>query len=403
MLEGKYILLGVSSSVACYKALELTRLLKKAGAEVRVTMTHNATKLITPLEFEALSGNPVYSDVFSRENPWEVEHIVAADWGDLYVLAPATANIIAKLAHGIADDAPTTLYLAFPGVCYVAPAMHTEMWNHPATQENIAILRRRGVRIIGPESGDLASGDTGMGRLSAPQTIFDQIKSFFSGSGSLSGKQVLITAGPTREPLDPIRFLSNRSSGKMGYALAEEAATRGAKVILVSGPTSLSAPRGAEIVNVTTAEEMMKACTRHTKSTDLFIFAAAVSDFRSEKTETSKIKKQKGNLALSLVQNPDIAKEIGKKARPDQILVGFAAETQNLREEALRKLNEKKLHLIVGNDVSQKNIGMGSDENEAVIISNRGTVKQLERMNKKSLAAHILDIVEQTFLREKEE
>jgi len=395
MLDGKYILLGVSSSIACYKSLELVRLFRKAGAEVRVTMTRNATKMITPLQFEALSENPVYVDVFSRNNPWEVEHVVAADWGDALVVAPATANVIAKMACGIGDDALTTLCLAFPGPVFVAPAMHTEMWRHPATRENTMRLKERGVRIIDPESGDLASGDRGVGRLASPETIFEAVRDYFLPHPVLAGKRVLVTAGPTREALDPVRFLSNRSSGKMGYALAEEAARRGARTILLSGPAALPDPAGVETIRVDTAEEMSRETGDRAGDTDIFIFAAAVSDYRPESASTGKIKKGEGEMTLRLVPNPDIARLTGENSRPDQILVGFAAETENLREAAAEKLRSKNLDLIIANDVSRRDVGMESEENQVMVMSRSGIIEETGILSKKALAERIWNIIEQ--------
>jgi len=393
MLEGKHILLGVSSSVACYKALELVRLFRKAGAEVRVCMTPNAAKLVSPLLFETLSGNPVYVDVFSRDMPWDVAHVSSAKWGDVFVVAPATANILGKLAQGIGDDALSTLYLAFPGVTFIAPAMHTEMWRHPATQENAVILKKRGARFIGPEQGELACGDTGLGRMSAPEAILEEVSRFFHSQRSLDGKKVLVTAGPTREQIDPIRYLSNRSSGKMGYALAEAAAARGAQVVLVSGPTALDVRSEVLLKNVTSADEMLKEVLSHWDKADIFIFAAAVSDFRPEKTAAGKIKKGSGELILKLALNPDIAAEIGSRARADQFLVGFAAETENLKKYALKKLKEKNLDLIIANDVSQKDTGMESDKNAVMIFSRKGLIEETGVLDKRILAEKIMDII----------
>jgi len=390
MLKGKHILLGVSSSAACYKALEVVRLFRKAGAEVRVTMTENAVKLVSPLLFEALSGNSAYVDVFSRVHPGEVEHIACADWADAFIIVPATANIIAKLAGGIADDAPTTLYIAFRGATFIAPAMRL----HPATSRNVEALQKRGIRFIGPEVGDLASGDKGIGRLVPPEQIFDTVKEFFASRLTLEGKRVLVTAGPTREAIDSVRFVSNRSSGKMGYALAEVAAERGADVVLVSGPSTLPAPAGVKIERVTSAQEMYDKVLTIADGTDIFIFTAAVSDYRPETVSAGKIKKGAGEITLKLVPTPDIAKEIGNRARPDQFLVGFAAETENLKEYAVRKLREKNLNLIIANDVSKEGLGIESDENAVSIISPDGVLEDTGRIPKKVLAARILNTVE---------
>jgi phosphopantothenoylcysteine decarboxylase / phosphopantothenate---cysteine ligase len=402
MIKGKKILLGVSSSIALYKAVELVRLFKKAGAEVRVIMTENATKIICPLQFEALSENPVFTDIFSSKKEWNVEHISAADWGDALIMAPSTANIIAKMANGIADDAPTTLYLAFEGPVFTAPAMHHQMWNHPATEKNIRVLENRGVRIIGPDSGRLASGDIGKGRLASPAEIFSTVESHFSKAKILKGLRILITAGPTREMIDPIRFLSNRSSGKMGYALADSAGKLGAEVILVSGPVSIASPPGVKTIKVISAIEMRDSVEKESESTDIFIFAAAVSDYRPEKISGSKIKKGSEKITLQLVSNPDIAYETGLKRKPGQFLAGFAAETENLEISAGKKLQSKNLDLIIANDVSAPETGMESDENAVTIITHVGIIDNTKIMSKIKLAERIIEIIYKEYKNKKE-
>ncbi|HOE63519.1 MAG TPA: bifunctional phosphopantothenoylcysteine decarboxylase/phosphopantothenate--cysteine ligase CoaBC [Candidatus Sumerlaeota bacterium] len=402
MIKGKKILLGVSSSVACYKAVELARLFCKAGCEVRVVMTPNAANLVQPLQFEAATRQPVYCDVFNRRAPWDVEHISLAHWGDIFVIAPATANIMAKMAGGIADDAPTTLYLAFAKPVFIAPAMHTEMWHHPATQSNLGILLKRGIHVIGPASGDLASGDKGLGRMAEPQKIFEFVVKFFKPSQSLGDKKVLITAGPTREMIDPIRFISNRSSGKMGYALAEEAAQRGADVTLISGHTNLPAPANVKIIRITSAIEMHQEVLKLAHQTEIFIFAAAVGDYRPAKTANTKIKKQSDEITLNLVRNPDIAKEIGKNAKQNQTLIGFAAETGNLEEYARKKLKEKNFDMIIANDVSSKEIGMGCDENKVSFIYAKGKMETAGPALKRDLAVVVWDKIEKIITTKKE-
>ena len=401
MLVGKHILLGVSSSVACYKAVELARLFQKSGAEVRVIMTKNAANLVQPLQFEAVTGNPVYCDIFNCRAPWEVEHVAMAKWGDVFVVAPATANILAKMAAGIADDAPTTLYLAFPHTTFVAPAMHTEMWLHPATQDNIAILQKRGVRFVGPETGELASGDVGIGRMAEPEHILEAVMDFFAQELSLKGRCVLVTAGPTQEAIDPVRFISNRSSGKMGYAIAEEAARRGAEVTLVSGPTLLPDPPGVTTIRIRTALEMHREALARAEKPDIFIFAAAVSDYRPEKPSEKKMKKTPEKMTLGLAPNPDIARDIGRRARPDQVLVGFSAETHNIEQSARKKMKEKHFDLIVANDVSSEGIGMGAELNAVVLLSPGGKPEKMGPAPKKFLAGRILDKVAEVMNKKK--
>ena len=401
-MKNRRIILGVSSSVACYKAVELARLFMKAGAEVQVVMTTNATKLVAPLQFESLTGHPVYVDVFSRENRWDVEHVAAAKWGEAMVMAPATANLLAKMAHGIADDAPTTLYLAFPGPVFAAPAMHTEMWRHPATKDNMRRLEERGVMVIPPGKGALASGDIGEGRLAEPEEIFDRVRAFFNRQKCLSGRRVLITAGPTREALDPIRFLSNRSSGLMGFLLAEEALRHGADTTIVSGPSHLADPAGIRTVRINTAREMLESVMAHAEESDVLIFSAAVSDYRPTEISSRKIKKGAEDLVIRLTRNPDIARETIPLRRPGQIRVGFAAETEDLEQAALGKMADKDFDMIVANDVSHEGIGMGAETNAALILTRGGSREETGVVSKRALAGRIWEHI-MSLLEEKEQ
>jgi len=389
------IVLGVTGGIAAYKAAELARLLIQNGHEVQAVLTAGAEEFIRPLTFATLTGQKVITGLFSSASPEatlasSVEHIGVAQEHDLLLVAPATANAIAKLAHGIADDFLSTMYLAFRGRVVIAPAMNNNMWEHEATRANIQILRRRGHSIVDPDDGYLACGTYGPGRLAeiskivvAVETAPDRI------SRDLTGETVLITAGPTQERIDPVRYISNRSSGKMGYALADAAINRGARVILVSGPVALEPPAGAEVVNVRTAQEMREAVFAHLEPATIIIKCAAVADFRPTSQAKQKIKKTSARLALELDPTPDILAELGRK-RGDRLLIGFAAETENLQEEARRKLQSKNCDMIVGNLVGQSDTGFESDENEVVIALRTGELIQIPRMPKRELAEEIL-------------
>ncbi len=388
------IVLGVTGGIAAYKAADLTSRLKKAGHAVHVIMTHNAEHFISALTFETLSGNPVTTDTFLRDRPWEVEHVALAKAAELLLVAPATANIIGKFAHGIADDMLSTTYLATTAPVLLAPAMNDHMYQNEAVQANLDLLRQRGVHTVGPESGLLACGDEAIGRMSEPVDIAAAVEALLKGAQTLAGKTVLVTAGPTREALDPVRYLTNRSSGRMGYALAAEAARRGAQVWLVSGPVRLSAPAGVKLVSVTSAAEMLDACTSLFPECDAAIMAAAPADFRATQVATQKIKKTGGGaLELTLEQTTDIAAELGRAKQAGQVLVCFAAETQDLLPNAWAKLARKNADLMVANDVSEAGSGFEVDTNRVTLLS-AVAEEALPQMSKAEVAGAILDRME---------
>jgi phosphopantothenoylcysteine decarboxylase/phosphopantothenate--cysteine ligase len=382
------IILGIGGGIAAYKAAELARLLMQRGHEVRAAMTPAAREFVQPLTFAALTGRKTLTDLFAIESA--IEHIQIAQENDLLAIAPATADLIAKLAHGLADDFVTTLYLAFTGPVVIAPAMNVNMWRHPATQANIETLRRRGHAIVEPESGYLACGMTGPGRLADPEAIAAAIERAGVKRRDMEGEVALITAGPTEEPLDPVRYLSNRSSGKMGYALAEAALARGARVILISGPVRLTPPAGAETILVRTAAEMRQKVFENLEPAGIVIKAAAVADFHVSKPPDQKIKKTAARISLELDPTPDILAELGRK-KGDRLLIGFAAETENLRQEARRKLESKNCDMVVGNLVGAPGVGFESDENEVILALRTGQTISLERAPKREIADRILD------------
>ncbi len=396
-LEGKNIVLGVTGGIAAYKACDLTSRLRKSGAQVFVIMTQNACKFVCPQTFETLSANPVATDTFVREESWRVGHVSLAQRADMIVVAPATANIMAKMAHGIADDMlSTTLLAAAAKPVLIAPAMNTAMWDHPATQENARILKGRGCLFVGPEGGFLACGDEGKGRMSEPEDIFDRIRRFFDARGDMSGLKVSVTAGPTRENVDPVRFISNRSSGKMGYAIAEAALERGAEVTLITGPTALKTPVGARIVRVETTEDLLDAVTECCAGCDILIQSAAPADYTPVEKADQKIKKADGEaLEIVLRETPDVARAAGMMKMPGQVFVGFAAETQNGMDNARKKLKKKNLDLIALNDVSRKDAGFDVDDNCITMITGDDVV-ELPLMSKKAaaekLVARVFDI-----------
>ena len=385
------IVLGVSASIAAYKSVELVRLLVKAQAEVRVVMSANAGKFVAPLTFEALSGNPVYHTQFDSQNSAEMEHIRVAEKADLLLIAPATASILGKMAQGLADDALSSLYLAFKGSVVVAPAMNEGMWSHPAVKDNIAILKSRGVQFIDPESGELACGVVGPGRLADLPLIVEKVKNYFNQRDDLDGIRFLITAGPTHEAIDPVRFLTNPSSGKMGYAIAEKARERGAEVTLISGPTYLNPPHGVDFKPCKRADEMNNLVQEHLEDCDVLVMSAAVGDFASERLEKEKIKKQGAEgLVLKLVPTKDILMEVAKR-NLSKLVVGFAAESQNLVECAQEKLKKKNLDLIVANDISAPGIGFQSDSNQVTIIDREENIESLPLQSKTEIADLLLD------------
>ncbi|AYO30401.1 bifunctional phosphopantothenoylcysteine decarboxylase/phosphopantothenate--cysteine ligase CoaBC [Biomaibacter acetigenes] len=393
MLEGKFVVLGVTGSIAAYKSVELVRLLKKRGALVQVIMTKSACEFIKPLTFQVLSQNQVICDMFREPSHWEVEHVALADRADLFLVAPATANIIAKIAAGIADDMLTATILATRARVVVVPAMNVHMYEHPITQKNIRSLKESGIEVIEPAEGLLACGYSGRGRFPEPVDIVNTVDRLIGKAPDLKGRTILITAGPTREPLDPVRFISNHSSGKMGYALARQATLRGAQVVLISGPTNIEPPVGLyKFIPVETALEMEKAVLDNFNQAQVVIKAAAVADFRPKKYNLGKIKKQDGGMVIELVKNPDILQELGQK-KQQQVLVGFAAETDEPEKNAVDKLKRKNLDFIVLNDITQEGAGFGSDTNIVKIIYRDGRIEVLPRMLKRDVADAILDRV----------
>ena len=377
MLTGKHVVLGVTGGIAAYKACEVVSRLRKLHAEVDVIMTENAIKLVAPPTFETLSNRPVCVDTFTRVESWDVKHISLAQKADVFLVAPATANLMAKLAHGIADDMLSTTLLATKAPILLAPAMNTGMWTAQATQENLQTLLARGVKTVGPASGLLACGDTGAGRMSEPMEIVEAVCQLLTAKQDLQGLKVLVTAGPTVERIDPVRYLTNDSSGKMGYAIAQAAAERGAQVTIVSGPVHIAAPQGVKVLPVQSTMDLYHAMLENAPAQDIVVQAAAPADYRVENPADQKIKKQDGeNLTLTLVENPDVAKAVGQQKRPWQVLVGFAAETQQVTENAIKKLHKKNLDMIVANDVTAEGAGFGVDTNIVTLITEAGLIPQ---------------------------
>lgn len=390
MYRDKQILLGVAAGIAAYKAVELLRLLVKAGARVHVVMTRHAQEFVAPLTFQTLSGNPVHIELFNLIQEQEIGHIALADRAALCIVAPATANVIGKVANGIADDLLTTTLMATKAPVLFVPAMNVNMWENSIYQENQARLVGHGYHFMNPAVGELACGWEGQGKLPDPATIFDYAQDLL-GSRELSGRTVLVTAGPTHEELDPVRYLTNHSSGKMGYAIARAARNRGARVILISGPVNLAAPEKVELVPVTTAREMHAAVMAHCDSADVIVKAAAVADFRPVARAAGKLKKgERNQMTLELVRNPDILAGLGAK-RGRALLVGFAAETDDLVANAQQKLREKGLDLIVANDVTMPGAGFGQETNIVRLIDRDGNVEELPCLPKAEVASRLLD------------
>jgi phosphopantothenoylcysteine decarboxylase/phosphopantothenate--cysteine ligase len=388
------VVLGVCGGIAAYKAAELARALQERGCSVQVVMTDAARQFVQPLTFAALTNQKVITGLWAS-TPDEtlssaVEHIGVAQDADLLVVAPATADLLARFAHGLADDFLTTLYLAFTGTVVLAPAMNTNMWLHPATRANITTLRSRGHVIVEPEDGLLACGTVGPGRLADPKKIADAVMATANRRRDLQGETVLVTAGPTAEPLDPVRFITNRSSGKMGFAIAEAAAARGAHVVLVAGPVNLTDPAGVEVVHVTTAKQMRDAVMTHLPEATVVIKSAAVADYHVANVPEQKIKKTSARLSLELDPTPDILAELGR-LKGDRLLIGFAAETENMVDEARRKLSTKNADMIVGNWVNRENTGFDSDENEVVLVMRTGEAVEIPRAPKRQIADAIFD------------
>lgn len=392
-LANKHVLLGITGSIAAYKSPDLVRRLREIGAEVRVVMTENAKRFITPLTLQAVSGYPVHDDLFDVHAEAAMGHIELARWADIILVAPATADFMARLSHGHADDLLTTLCLATRAPVALAPAMNQAMWIHPRTQENAALLAKQHITVLGTNQGSQACGDVGPGRMLEPSEIIEKVCPLLS-SGELVNCCVLITAGPTHEALDPIRYLTNGSSGKMGYALAQAAQLAGAKVLLVSGPVSLKPPGQVKCINVVTAQEMYDAVMRNIDACDILLGVAAVSDYRSQHVAPQKIKKSTESLKINLAPNPDIVQAVGAlKRRP--FIVGFAAETEDLEMQARQKREDKKMDIIVGNVVG-KDYGMGSDDNEVLVITASQTT-HFPKLSKHKLATKLISLIASEF------
>lgn len=390
-LNGREIVLGVTGGIAAYKSAALVSRLRHAGATVHVIMTRNATEFVAPLTFQTLSANPVVTDTFQTPETWNVEHVALAQRAEIFVIAPATANIMAKMAAGIADDMLSTTVLATKAPVLLAPAMNTGMWTAPATQHNREVLRQRGVLFVGPDSGMLACGDNGAGRMSEPDEIFEAVCHILNRKQDLAGRKVLITAGATRERMDPVRYLTNDSSGKMGFALAEAARDRGADVTLVYGSVSVPVPGGVRTIHIESAMELYETMIREAPEHQIVIQTAAVADYRFENKQETKVKRKgKGPLTVTLIENPDIARAVGEAKREGQILVGFAAETDHLKENAEAKLSKKNLDMIVANDVTKPGAGFNVDTNIASLITREGT-EDLPLQSKRELAEEILN------------
>lgn len=396
-MRRRRVLVAVSGGIAAYKVPELVRALVRAGHEVRCVATAASARFVTPLVLQTLSGHPVRSDLFDVSEEGEIDHIALADWPELVVVAPATAHLLARLAHGLADDLTSTVLLATRAPVLVAPAMNVNMWSHAATRSNVGTLRERGVTFVGPEAGALACGWEGEGRMAEPAVVAAAVESAL-GPRSLLGTRVLVTAGGTREPIDPVRALTNRSSGKMGFAIAAEAARRGAEVVLVSGPSAVPTPFGVRRVDVETALEMRDAVLAELPASHVVVMAAAVADFRPAEPAVRKIKKEDlagdSAPAIALVRNPDILSEISALPREGRVIVGFAAESHDLLPAARRKLERKRCDLIVANDVSREGSGFESDRNAVVFVAPGGEAEELPLLPKPEVAARLLDRIE---------
>jgi len=391
MLKDKTVVLGVTGGIAAYKAAEITSRLVKLGADVKVIMTEHAQEFIAPLTFQAISNNPVTIDMFAPPSRWDVEHISLAKAADLFIIAPATANVIGKMNAGIADDMLTTTVMATHAPVLIAPAMNVNMYENVITKRNMKELEALGYHFIEPGAGFLACGDMGKGRLEDPIKIVERAVEILTSTDELKGKKVLVTAGPTREAVDPVRYLTNHSSGKMGYAIAKEARLRGAEVVLVSGTKALDAPSGVSVVDIDSADEMFDAVMAHVDA-DIIIKAAAVADYRPANPSDIKIKKMPGDMTIPLTRNKDILFELGQ-LKSHQYLVGFAAETNDVIENALGKMTKKNLDLIVANDITAAGAGFNSSTNVVTILHKNGEQKALELMSKEEVASEILDAI----------
>ena len=392
MENKRCVVLGVTGGIAVYKALDVISALRKKDVDVRVIMTKSATEFVTPLTFQSMSQNIVTTDMFAEPKAWEIQHISLAKRADVFLVAPATANIIGKVANGIADDMLSTTIMATRAKVVFAPAMNTNMYTNPIVQENITKLKKLGYEFIEPASGRLACGDEGKGKLAPASDIVEKVLSELYDKKDLIGKKVLVTAGPTRANIDPVRFISNRSTGKMGYAIAEEARDRGAEVVLVSGPTNEAAPYGINVIEINTNEEMRNEVLKHFETSDIIIKSAAVADYKAKEYSENKIKKGSGDLEIILTRDNDILKELGEK-KSGQILVGFAAESQNVVENAKGKLIKKNLDYIVANDITSKDSGFASNDNRVTIVTREGQELSLEKMSKREVARNLFDII----------
>lgn len=396
MLTNKNIVVGICGGISAYKVVDVVSRLNKLNATVSVIMTENATKFVAPLTFRAISHQPVITDMFADPEAWDTGHISLAQKADLFVVAPATANLLGKVAAGVADDMLTTTIMATAAPVLFVPAMNTGMYENPIVQENIKKLREHGYFVMDPDAGSMACGTTGMGRLPEPARIVERIKEMLTPVQDFKGKKVLITAGPTEEPIDPVRFISNRSSGKMGYAIAQQALNRGAQVVIVSGPVSLAPPSGSVVIPVKTAEEMYEAVMNNYKECDILIMMAAVADYRCETIAENKIKKTEDAMTIRLTKNHDIAAELGK-IKEDRILVGACAETENVMENAAKKIEAKNFDLIMANDVTEEGAGFAIDTNIVRIMTKDGEITDLPIMSKKDVADYLLTIVAKQF------
>ncbi|OOP73917.1 bifunctional phosphopantothenoylcysteine decarboxylase/phosphopantothenate--cysteine ligase CoaBC [Clostridium beijerinckii] len=388
----KNLVLGVSGGIAVYKALEIVSLLVKKDINVNVIMTESATKFVTPLSFQSLSQNMVTCDMFAEPKAWEIQHISLAEKADVFLIAPATANIIGKVANGIADDMLSTTIMATKAKVIFAPAMNTNMYENPIVQENIKKLKSLGYEFIDPAEGRLACGTSGKGKLESPEIIVDKVLMELNENKDLLNKNVVVTAGPTIAPVDPVRFITNRSTGKMGYAIAKEARNRGANVTLISGPTSIIAPKDINVVEVSTNEEMKNEVMNIFDEADIVIKSAAVADYKPKNYSTQKIKKGDGELCIEFIRDNDILMELGSKKK-NQILVGFAAESQELKDNAMSKLQRKNLDYIVANDITASDTGFASEDNKVIILSKEGKEIYLDKMSKEKIATNLFDII----------
>lgn len=396
MLKGKTVVLGVTGGIAAYKIASLASMLVKQHADVQVIMTENATNFITPTTFETLTGNKCLVDTFDRNFQFQVEHVALAKRADIFMIAPATANVIAKVAHGLADDMLTTTFLACKKPKYIVPAMNTQMYENPITQDNLDICRRYGMHVVEPASGYLACGDTGAGKMPEPELLMEYIMQELAFEKDMAGKKVLVTAGPTREAIDPVRYITNHSTGKMGYAIAQAAARRGAEVILVSGPVNLKAPLGVKLVPVTSAGEMFQAVTEASSSQDVIIKAAAVADYRPKYVGTEKTKKKDGDMNLEMERTDDILAWLGNHRQPGQVLCGFSMETENMLENSQAKLEKKHVDMIVANNLKTAGAGFGTDTNVVTIITREGA-EELAMMTKEQVAHQLLNRIMDRF------